>query len=405
VSRQHPVKEVRLYGSILADERLVRSQASHVSGRIEKLLVNFKGETVRAGQAIATLYSPELLNAQQELLEAATFSDSRELLTAAREKLRLLKLTDSQIAAIEQAGKPSPLIDIVANTEGIITSKKVEQGDYVSQGSILFELSDLSSVWAMFDAYEADLPYLKTGDKVVYTLAALPGKSYEGRISFIDPSLDNTTRTAKVRVETANPALLLKPGMYANGVVQAALKQSGGSIVVPRTAVLWTGKRSLVYVRQGGEENPVFRMREIDLGTALGEAYVVLSGLSEGEEIVTSGLFAVDASAQLEGKPSMMNKEEAPPADETHTTTFAVQGLCEMCKERIEAAAKAVKGVIFASWDMETKQLHLNFDSRQTSREAVALSVAHAGHDTDAYKAADETYDALPDCCKYRVNY
>jgi Cu(I)/Ag(I) efflux system membrane fusion protein len=309
VSRENPVKEVHLYGTIQPDERQSRSQVSHVSGRIEKLMVNFVGETVREGQIIASIYSPDLLNAQQELLEVIKMQALQpNLLLAAREKLRLWKLTDKQITDIEQSGQVSPFIDIVANTGGIVTSRKVSEGDYVNQGSVLFELTDLSKVWALFDVYEADLSYLKVGDVVNYTLQALPGKQFSGRIAFIDPTLDKTTRTVKIRVETSNPGLQLKPEMYAQAVIKASLKQYAGGIVIPSSAVLWTGKRSIVYVKDSEIDMPIFKLREIELGPSLGDSYVVLSGLSEDEEIVTSGAFSIDASAQLAGKPSMMNE-------------------------------------------------------------------------------------------------
>jgi Cu(I)/Ag(I) efflux system membrane fusion protein len=404
VSRGKPVKEVRLYGSIQPDERLARSLVAHTGGRIEQLFVNFTGETIRQGQKIATLYSPELLNAQQELLEAARIQPGRQpapLLEAAREKLRLLKLTDSQIAAIEQSGQTSPLTDILAHTEGVVTARKVAQGDYVNPGSVLFELTDLSKVWAMFDAYEADLPYLQTGDAASYTLQALPGKTYSGRIAFIEPSLDKTTRTAKVRVETPNPGLLLKPEMYAQAVVKASLGGYEESLIVPQSAVLWTGKRSIVYVKQPDASAPVFSLREVELGPSLGDSRILLSGVEEGEEIVSSGTFAVDASAQLEGKRSMMNNE--PPAAEGAEAVLAAEGLCEMCKERIEDAAKKIPSVSQASWNMESRKLHVVYDPLQTSLSAIAQAVARAGHDAGDVRADDQIYDALPACCKYRT--
>jgi Cu(I)/Ag(I) efflux system membrane fusion protein len=305
VVRSRPVKEVHLFGSVQMDERLLRSQVSHVSGRIEKMHVNFTGETVRKGQVIASLYSPDLLNAQQELLEAVKIAQPA-LVEAAKEKLRRWKLTEEQITRIEQSGLVSPQMDIVANTEGIVVSIKGKQGDYVAPGSVLFDLAGLSSVWVLFDAYEADLPGLKKGDKVEYTLPALPGKTFSGTITFIDPVLDKTTRTVKVRVETANPRLELKPEMYAGALVRTSLGQHGDAVIIPKTAVLWTGKRSIVYVKQVSE-TPAFRLREIELGTSLGDSYVVLSGIDEGEEIVIGGAFLIDASAQLEGKQSMMN--------------------------------------------------------------------------------------------------
>ncbi|MDR1601648.1 MAG: efflux RND transporter periplasmic adaptor subunit [Tannerella sp.] len=399
--RSNPVKEMRLYGTIKPDERLLRSLVSHVSGRIETLSINFAGETVQEGQVIATIYSPDLLNAQQELLEAKKIAASQPaLLDAARAKLHFWKLTDSQIAEIELTGKVRPVVDVLANAGGIVTAKRVEQGDYVSQGGALFELADLSSVWAVFDAYEQDLPYLKTGDKVNYTLQTLPGRTFSGRISFIDPILDKTTRTARVRVETANPKLELKPEMYASATVKTSLKRQENEIVVPKTAVLWTGRRSVVYVKQPDTDAAVFKMREIELGASLGEEYVILSGLDEGEEIVVRGAFAVDASAQLEGKPSMMSLENTP--DGATGASFTVQGLCEMCRDRIEKAAKSVTGVSFASWNQETNVLTLKYNPEKTSPGAIGRTIAEAGHDNGTFHAPDSVYEALPACCKYR---
>lgn len=423
VSRQNPVKDIRLYGTIQVDERLSQSQSSHVSGRIEKLMVSFTGEGVRRGQTIATIYSPELLSAQQELLEAVKMKDAQPaLLQAVREKLSLWKLSENQIATIEKSGEVSPLIDVTANTGGIVVSKNVNQGDYVSTGTILFDIADLSRVWAVFDAYESDLSFLKVGDKLEYTLQSLPGKTFSGKVSFINPILDPSTRTAKVRVETTNPGMELMPGMYADALVNAPLKQYKNEIVIPRSAVLWTGKRSIVYVKQPGTETPAYLLREVELGPSLGDSYVALSGIEDGDEIVTNGAFTIDASAQLAGKRSMMNDQAGHPVtgheghsmagsgNPVHTEAAAghehammtVQGLCEMCKERIEKTAKGVKGVSSASWDGTTKQLHLNFDPTQTDLDQISRAIAKAGHDTDKHKAEQKVYDALPACCKYR---
>jgi Cu(I)/Ag(I) efflux system membrane fusion protein len=417
-SNTTPVKELSLYGTIKPNERLQRSLVSHVSGRIETLSVNFTGESVRAGQVIGAVYSPDLLNAQQELLEAKKLEKTQPaLLVAAREKLKNLKLSDSQIIEIEQSGKTSSIVHILANAGGTVITKRVEQGDYVGQGSVLFDLADLSAVWAVFDAYEQDLPFLKIGDKVDFTLQTLPGKTFSGKIAFIDPILDKTTRTAKIRVEAPNPKQELKPEMYACAVIKTELKRKGNEMVVPKSAVLWTGKRSIVYVKQTDTDLPTFKLREIELGESLGSEYIVISGLTNGEEIVTGGAFSIDASAQLEGKPSMMNgdapqqptnerhsgreiKQNAPAANEH--TGLTVQGLCGMCRERIEKAAKSVNGVSAAEWDSETKMLHLNFDPNKTSLKAIGKAVAKAGHDTPEDKADDRTYNALPDCCKYR---
>lgn len=424
ISREKPVKKVRLYGKIAPDERSLQSQTAYVGGRIEKLFIEFTGEEVHSGQTLATIYSPELFTAQQELLQAISMNQP-QLIQAAREKLRLWNMTDAQIDAVQQSGKASPTVEIKANTSGIVTAKRVNRGDYVSQGSVLFDIANLSRVWAMFDAFEVDLPFLSKGDVVEFTLPAFPGKKFSGKISFIDPIINATTRTARVRVDVTNNRQELKPEMYATAEVDAPLKGYKDMIVVPQTAILWTGKRSIVYVRQPNTSTPTFMLREVELGPALGGAYVVMKGLSDGEEVVTNGVFSIDASAQLEGKTSMMNSSD----DNAHPMTgheghhmsgvnmntenkiadtaskhamFSVNGSCDMCKERIEKAAISVVGVQSAHWDKEKKMVHLQFNPNKTSENAISKAIAKAGHDTDKYKADDSVYNQLPGCCKYR---
>jgi len=308
VTKQKPVKEVRLYGKVQADERLLQSQVAHVPGRIERLAVNFTGEPVGKGQVLASIYSPELVTAQQELLEAAkTRQRQPAIYEAAKERLRQWKLTDNLIENIESSGITRTEIEVVSNTSGIVTERLVNTGDYVSQGTALFKIADLSKVWIMFDAYESDLQFLRKGMKVSFTLQALPGANYSGTIAFIDPVIDPVTRVAKVRVETSNLSGKLKPEMFAAGTISSTLNEYGDNINIPRSAVLWTGKRSIVYVKQPDIDEPVFKIREVELGPMLGDSYVITDGLSEGEEIVTRGTFSVDAAAQLEGKSSMMN--------------------------------------------------------------------------------------------------
>lgn len=302
VSRTAPVKELRLFGKVQADERLLESQTAHIPGRIEKLYIGFTGETVRKGQLLALINSPDLISAQEELLEVAK---EPVLLDAAKDKLRQWKLSDAQIDQIVRSGKVKKNFEVLAGSSGIVTSKRVNTGDYVNAGSVLFEVANLSHVWVLFDAYESDLPFLKVGNSVAFSLQALPGSNFRANIKFIDPVMDPTSRVAKVRVEVNNASGKLKPEMFATGVVQASLSQYKDKLVIPSTAVLWTGKRSIVYVKQS---DSTFKMREIELGPMLGNSYVVLDGLTDGEEIVTEGSFSVDAASQLEGKPSMMNQ-------------------------------------------------------------------------------------------------
>lgn len=309
VSRTNPAKEVRLYGKVQADERLLQNQVAHVSGRIEKLFVGFTGEAVTKGQLLALIYSPELITAQQELLEAAKEKQMQPAIyEAAIEKLRQWMLNDKQIAQIEQSGRVKTKFEVYANTSGVVTTKKVNVGDYVSQGASLFDIANLSRVWVLFDAYESDLPFLNVGNTVSFSLQALPDKDFNSTIRFIDPVIDPVSRVAKVRVEVDNSGGKLKPEMFATGIVKANLNAYKDKLVIPRSAVLWTGKRSVVYVKQSDSDELNFKMREIEIGPMLGNSYVVISGLEEGEEIVSDGTFSVDAAAQLEGKPSMMNQ-------------------------------------------------------------------------------------------------
>ncbi len=314
VSHQRPNKEVRLYGKVQADERLLQNQVAHIGGRIEKLMVNFTGEPVRKGQLLAMIYSPELVTAQQELLEAAKSKQSQpEIYEASKQKLIQWMLTEKQIAQIESSGKVKTDFEVYSNTSGIVTAKRVNTGDHVSEGTVLFDIANLSNVWVLFDAYESDLPFLKVGNTISFTLQALPGTNFSAVIKFIDPVIDPVNRVAKVRVEVGNGGGKLKPEMFATGVVKANLNEFNDKLVIPRSAVLWTGKRSVVYVKQPSDEGVNFKMREIELGPMLGNSYVVLDGLMDGEEIVTDGTFSVDAAAQLAGKPSMMNHDEPKP--------------------------------------------------------------------------------------------
>jgi|25_taG_2_1085351.scaffolds.fasta_scaffold01437_3 Cu(I)/Ag(I) efflux system membrane fusion protein len=305
-------KEIRLLGRVTPDERKLFSQVSHIPGRIERLYVNFTGEKVYRGQKIARLYSPELISAQKELLEAIRSKEVYpQLYTASRSKLKLWKVSDAQIDAIEESGEVQEQIDILADHSGYVMSRNVELGDYVEAGSNLFEIANLSTVWVMFEAYEADIPWIDNGDVVNFTIQAIPGKKFQGKVTYIDPFVSPNTRVAKVRVEVKNPSNKLLPEMYANGVIQAQLDEDKAkdALLIPKSAVLWTGKRAVVYVQVPHEKTISFVYREITLGPDTGDFYMVEEGLEEGEVVATNGVFRIDASAQLVGQKSMMNPD------------------------------------------------------------------------------------------------
>ncbi|PIV16099.1 MAG: efflux RND transporter periplasmic adaptor subunit, partial [Flavobacteriales bacterium CG03_land_8_20_14_0_80_35_15] len=283
------------------------SQSTHIPGRIEQIFTNFTGEKVERGQTLATVYSPELVTAQEELLQAANIKESQpELFEAAQEKLRNWKIGQAQINQILANKKPIQRFSIRADVNGVVTKKMVDLGDYVERGMPIYEISDLSKVWVLFDLYESELAWIKAGSNIEYTVNSFPGETFKGKISFIDPLINSQTRVASARVEVNNKDGRLKPEMFASGVVKNDIgKVDSQEMVIPKSAVLWTGKRSVVYVKQGSG----FKMREITLGPALGDSYIVKDGLETGEEIVSNGTFTVDAAVQLSGRPSMMSPE------------------------------------------------------------------------------------------------
>lgn len=302
--------KISLSGKIKENEEANAVQSSHVGGRIENLAVAYNGEKVNRGQLLATIYSPDLVAAQQELLTAAKLKESQPALyKAVRNKLKYWKLSDAQIDKIESTGEVRENLPVYATVNGTVTEKLVQEGDYVKQGQPLYKIANLNTVWAVFDAYESQISNLNVGQELKITANAYPDKEFSGKISFIDPLLDESSRTVKVRVELNNTNDMLKPGMFVQAELERPEGIQEGSILIPRSAVLWTGTRSLVYIKSSPDE-PVFQMREVKLGDALDNSYEVLEGLSDGEEVVTNGTFTVDAAAQLQGKRSMMNNPD-----------------------------------------------------------------------------------------------
>ncbi|HAS57882.1 MAG TPA: efflux RND transporter periplasmic adaptor subunit [Algoriphagus sp.] len=300
-----------LTGKIQADERENAAITAKFPARIEKLYVTFTGEQVRVGQRLASIYSPELLTAQRELIEAVkTKASFPELYQAAKEKLKLWKLNEAQISEIEKSGQVKDKIDILAEFSGVVTQRNIAVGDYVSTGQVLFNVVDLSRLWVLMDAYESDLPFIKVGNEVNFNVAGIPGENFKAKVTYIDPMIDPNTRAASIRAEVLNRQSNLKPEMFVTARIQSTQKGSQAKLSIPRTAVLWSGKRSVVYLKVPNSEIPTYEMREITLGSRVGDNYQIESGLQAGEEIVTNGVFAIDAAAQLSGNFSMMNRPE-----------------------------------------------------------------------------------------------
>jgi membrane fusion protein, copper/silver efflux system len=305
----HTGPVARLPGRIAVNEREQRLITATFPGRIERLHADFTGRMIRRGEVLATLYSPEMMQAQQELLQAAALRETQpRLYESARARLRLFNLTGQQIDRIEQRGEATPHTDIHAVQSGILTQRAVSQGEYVSTGQTLFAIASLDEVWVELEAYERHLADIREGDPADVRIPAQPELAFTGNVEFINPVLDRQTRSAGVRLTVANPDNLLRPGMLVNATVTAT-EPHRQQIVVPETSILWTGVQSVVYVVNRQNGRLTFEFREIETGARTAEGYIVHSGLSEGEEIAVSGVFSIDAAAQLRGHFSMM----APP--------------------------------------------------------------------------------------------
>lgn len=317
VAMQQREAMIQLSGRLAPDERTTSIEVSEYGGRVERLFVSFPGQQVKAGQRIATIYSPDIVVAQEEFLQALAFEEvNPAVVAAARSKLSNLEVTDEQIARLEQSGEVIKDFPVFADEAGTILSMQREVGQYIQPGAALYTYTDLDQLWALFDAYEKDLARIRVGDKITIEVPSLPGQTFGARVSFIDPIIDPQTRTAAVRAEINNRSGRLKPQMFINGSIElsSAAKKGRGAeqdeaLIVPKTAVLWTGPRSVVYVELPDTEVPTYQFREVALGERTDNGYRILDGLEAGESVVINGVFQIDAAAQLNNKASMINRD------------------------------------------------------------------------------------------------
>ena len=299
-------QEVRAVGTVEYDERKLTKVNLRVSGWIEQVFVNAIGQSVRAGQPLLTLYSPDLLATQDEYLlavkaqaqlEGSPVAEARQqaaaLVASARERLRLWNLTDEQIGAIERRGKAERVLALYAPSSGIVLKRQALPGNYVEPGTTLYELADLSTVWINGDIYESEIQSVKLNQPAKVTFEAYPSETFPGKVTYIYPYLNEATRTVRVRMEFPNPHLKLKPGMYGNVVLGV---DAGRRLVVPKEAVLDSGLRQLVFLDLG---QGVYQPYPVKLGRRSQEYVEVLEGVKEGDRVVTSANFLLDAESKL----------------------------------------------------------------------------------------------------------
>ncbi|MFN3197726.1 MAG: efflux RND transporter periplasmic adaptor subunit [Bradymonadia bacterium] len=307
-----------LQGLLAEDEGRLKAVTAWAGGRIHRLDVKTTGETIKRGQRIARLYSPEIFTASKDLqvavaqvkrLENAPESvrqGAKATVEAVRTKLSLLGVSDRSIDAIARRQRPDRYVTIRSPFAGTVLERLVAEGDSVEPGAPLYRVADLGGVWALLDAYEDDLQRLSVGQQVSIALPGAPESTFEGRITFIEPTVDRRLRTAQVRVQLDNPKGVLRPGMRIEGTITPT-DMGPPPLVIPDTAPLLTGRRAIVYVETDDGDRHRYTPRTVRLGARVGGVYPVLSGLREGERVVTRGAFTLDADLQIKGGPGMMS--------------------------------------------------------------------------------------------------
>jgi len=303
---------IRTVGSIDYNETALADVTTKFRGWIENLFVDSTGKQVHKGEPLFDIYSPDLYSAQNEYVLGLNQAGASGLKASARQKLRLFDISEDQIAELEKSRQPLRALRVDAPIDGIVVEKMAVRGQMVEAGMKLYRLADLSIVWVQSQIYEQDLALLKLGQEADVSLSYLADRKFRGRVTYIYPTLDEKTRTARVRMEFHNPGLFLKPGMFATVELQAELKPD--ALLVPDSAVLRSGEKNTVFVAL---DDGHFEPRDVQLGArADNNAYEVISGLTEGERVVTSGQFMLDSESQLREAIQKMLKPNAPAAQD-----------------------------------------------------------------------------------------
>lgn len=306
VQRKKFVSALDAFGRVEEPEQQLSTVSARITGRIDKLYVQFTGQTIQRGQPIAKIYSPDLNTTAEEYrlalenrkklngADAQAIEEADDMVQASRRRLELWGITQRQIDQLSQHD-PNVDVTVYSPASGTITERKVTEGQYVNTGDVLYRLADLSQVWIKADVYESQVPQVRVGQAVMITTDALPNRKVHGRVEFVEPTANAQTRTVAVHVHVPNPGMRLRPGMFVRALFTTT---TADTLVVPRSAVLATGMQKLVYVAKG---NGVFEARQVELGAPGEELYPVLAGLTAGERVATNGNFLIDSQTRLSG--------------------------------------------------------------------------------------------------------
>jgi len=465
VERKHVETELRMLGRVTFDETRLSHVTTRVAGRLDRLFVDYTGVKVNQGDHLVTLYSPDLLEAQEELLTTQSTihqlgssvtpylrQSALESFQAAREKLLLWGLSETQVASVLERGSAEDHITLHSPSQGVVVQKDAMEGMYVQTGSKIYTIADLSHLWVELEAYESDLPWLHYGQSVRFTSEAFPGETFEGQIAFIDPVLDARTRTVRVRVNLINTESKLKPDMFVRAIVRAKIAKGGqvmdpglagkwispmhpeiikdepGScdicgmdlvsaqslgyaeatqdtapLVIPASAPLITGKRAVVYLDMG---DGIYEGRDIILGPRAGDHYLVERGLKEGDRVVTRGNFKIDSAIQILAKPSMMNPgEDSLSALPIFKASDAFLDQLNLVTEAYLPVQHALSHDATEGLDALVGVLHATIDALPSpSNEEVQSSSWHSLQ-ASLHKAASEMTDSSSDIAKVRESF
>lgn len=329
VERQPPTWIIRSVGGLSYDESRLTSIAAYVPGRIEKMYVNFTGMDVTQGQPLATIYSPELFVAQQELLlskrnlgSSSSLNDaSNRLYESSRQRLIELGMSSQQIAELEQTGRPTSRLEVLAPIGGTVIERLAVEGQYVAEGQVVYRLADLSRVWLQLQLFPSDASLVHVDQMVEAEVDSIPGERFSGRVAFVSPTIDPNTRTVDVRVEINNPQRRLRIGDFARAIISTEWKRETehadqSPVVVPREAVLLAGSSSVVYLET---EPGRFEIQPVTIGAISDRQAIIVSGLNVGDKVVTRGNFLIDSQMQLAGNPSLIDPSQAQPKDDELT--------------------------------------------------------------------------------------
>lgn len=318
-------RELKVLGRITADETTEETVSAYFDGRIEKLHVNYTGASVKKGDALAVLFAPEIYTDQVGLLEAKKSAQqpsnnqrvnqsNQRLYESAKRRLIEQGLTENQIALLESKGTVDSRIPIHAPSTGTVVKKLVKEGDYIKTGSPILKIADLSQVWLMLQMFPGDAAKLELGQEVSVKIQSVSGVSFEGRVAFIDPMVEQRTQTVNVRVQLPNDAGLIKIGDLGTATIRQVRNRDLRQVVVPRESVLTNGSHSVAYV----ETKPGrFEFRKVTVGEILGDQILVQEGIKAGEQVVASGAFMIDSTFNIQGKPSLIDPDRLRVQDQT----------------------------------------------------------------------------------------